>query len=84
MINKVSGKRAFAVSGQANNSRNDGAFYVNSSYSLSSSNTTIGRQLSYIENTTLPRKPRHLAEYKAIPTSVSIQSEKALGSYSRL
>jgi len=34
MINKVSGKRAFAVSGQTNNSVNDGAFCFNSGYSL--------------------------------------------------
>ena len=75
MINKVSGKRAFAVSGQTNNSVNDGAFCFNSGYSLLNTNSTVGRQLSYKENTTLPRKPRHSAEYKAIPARVSSAAE---------
>jgi len=79
MINKASGKRAFAVSGRANNSRNVGAFYVNTSYSLSTSNSTIGRQLSYsfIKPHCNPRKPRLSPEYQAIPTSVGSASESS-------
>ena len=83
-INKVFGKGAFAVSGNANNGVNVGAFYVNSNNALSSTNVNYGSQLSYRiqEKPLRHRTPQLLLEHKAIPISAG-KELKALGSYSR-
>lgn len=78
MINRDSGKRAFAVSGQANNSRNDGAFYVKSSYSLNSANNTYGSQRCYLVNIpSKSREPQPLLKHKENLVSVSSKIENS-------
>ena len=79
---KVLGKKAFAVSGNASNSVNVGAFYVNSNNAFGSTNANYGSQLCYIDKTLQPREPQLSLKHKAFPVSAG-KELNALGSYSR-
>ena len=73
-IKRIIGQ-AFAVSGNANNGVNDGAFYVNSNNGSGDANNNYGSQLSYCGQNLPSRYPHHLVKYKAIPIDVGSESE---------
>jgi hypothetical protein len=64
-----------AVSGNANNGANDGAFYVNSNNGSGNRNANIGSQLSYCIYPSVHRHPCLLAKHKA--TFIAAGSIKA-------
>ncbi len=67
--------QAFAVSGNANNGVNDGAFYVNSNNGSGDANNNYGSQLSYCVSNLPDRCPHLLVKYKAIPNDIGNESE---------
>lgn len=71
-----------AVSGNANNGANVGAFYVNSANGSRNRNANIGRQLSYC-NQSARRRPCLLAKYKATPIAVGSSMANTAGGNSR-
>jgi len=68
--NKRISEKVLAVSGNANNGVNDGAFYVNSNYSSGNTNANYGSQLSYLLFMLSFQNPCLLAKHKAIPFGV--------------
>lgn len=69
--------RVVAVSGNANNSGNTGAFCVNANNGVTTTNANIGRQLSLCTHTVCAR-PHPLVKHKASP-KVLVAQAKAPG-----
>ncbi len=74
IIYRMSGS-LLAVSGNANNGANDGAFYVNSNNGSGSRTANIGSQLSYCIYLSVRRHPCLLAKHKA--SFIAAGSEQA-------
>ena len=64
-------EKLLAVSGNANNGFNAGAFCVNANYSSGNTNANYGSQLSYLLFMLLFQNPCLLAKHQAIPFGVS-------------
>lgn len=66
--------RVVAVSGNANNSGNTGAFCVNANNGVTNANTNIGRQLSLLFHTVCSQ-PHHLMKHKASPKVLVVNAK---------